>query len=161
MTRAQENRFWSLLGGLDRDPRTLRMRQYLQHGSITTYDHCLRVARLSYAIGTYVPLALEERSLVRAAFLHDYFLYDWHTKGDHLHGFHHPKIAADNAARDFGLSQKETDIIQSHMWPLTLFSVPDSKEGWIVSLSDKICSLQETVLLRRRKETALGNHLVQ
>ena len=138
------------------------MKCYLQHGSISTYDHCLRVARLSYAIARHLPLAVEERSLVRAAFLHDYFLYDWHTRGDHLHGYHHAAIAARNAERDFDLSEKEIRIIRSHMWPLNLFSVPDSREGWIVTLSDKICSLQETVFLRHgRGDTAYGNHLVQ
>ena len=162
MRMEEETGFSALLAGLDRDPRALRMKRYVQHGSISTYDHCLRVARLSYAIARRLPVSVEERSLVRAAFLHDYFLYDWHTKGDHLHGYHHAAIAAENAERDFGLSEKEMHIIKSHMWPLNRFSVPDSKEGWIVTLSDKICSLQETVFLRRgREETAYGNHLVQ
>ena len=111
MKMEEETGFSALLAGLDRDPRALRMKRYVQHGSISTYDHCLRVARLSYAIARRLPVSVEERSLVRAAFLHDYFLYDWHTKGDHLHGYHHAAIAAENAERDFGLSEKEMHTI--------------------------------------------------
>ncbi|MGX8703383.1 MAG: HD domain-containing protein, partial [bacterium] len=90
------------------------------------------------------------RELVRAAFLHDYFLYDWHKQGDKFHGYHHPDIAADNALRDFELTKREENIIRSHMWPLTFRHLPKSREAYIVSLSDKIVSTRETI--RGRKE---------
>ena len=55
----------------------------------------------------------------------------------------HPEIAAENAARDFGLDQKEQSIIRTHMWPLTLFHVPASREAWIVTIADKLCGAGE------------------
>ena len=48
-----------------------------------------------------------------------------------------------NAEQEFDLNETERDIIRSHMWPLTLFHMPKSKEAALVCLADKICTLQE------------------
>ena len=40
----------------------------------------------------------------------------------------------------------EQDIIKHHMFPLTPCP-PKTKEGWIVSISDKLCSTYETLKL--------------
>ena len=86
--------------------------------------------------------------------LHDLFLYDWHTHakrtGDHFHGMTHPKRALMNAEKFFDLNSIERDIIINHMWPVTLFSVPRTKEGWITTLADKYCGSFETA---QRKES--------
>ena len=87
-------------------------------------------------------------------YLHDLFLYDWHTHakrtGDHFHGMTHPKRALMNAEKFFDLNSIERDIIINHMWPVTLFSVPRTKEGWITTLADKYCGSFETA---QRKES--------
>ena len=137
--------FDSLVKEIARDPKALRMKRYVQHGNVSTYEHALSVAKLSWQIDRRLRLHADRRALVRAAFLHDYYLYDWHSRGDKLHGYHHPHLAARNAARDFGASSREQAIIRSHMWPLTLFHVPRSREAWIVAAADKICSVRETV----------------
>jgi uncharacterized protein len=81
--------------------------------------------------------------------LHDYYLYDWHHyDGGHFHGFTHPAAAAENAVSDFEVSPKVEKVIRSHMWPLTILHVPSSREAWIVSMADKIVSLNETVRKR-------------
>ena len=134
------------------DPRARQLRSYIQHGSVTTYDHCISVARLSCRLAEKWHLKVDAACLVRGAFLHDYYLYDWHTRGDHLHGYHHPKIASRRAAEDFGLSSEERHIIESHMWPLTLFHAPASREAMLVCLADKICSVRETGAGRRGPE---------
>ena len=89
-----------------------------------------------------------------AGMLHDLFLYDWHTHakrtGDHFHGMTHPKRALMNAEKFFDLNSIERDIIINHMWPVTLFSVPRTKEGWITTLADKYCGSFETA---QRKES--------
>ena len=37
--------------------------------------------------------------------------------------------------------------IQNHMWPVTLLHIPHTKEGWIITLTDKYCGLLETLRL--------------
>lgn len=82
---------------------------------------------------------------MRGALLHDYFLYDWHTKheGHSLHGFFHPGRALKNAERDFSLSPTERNMIKTHMFPLTL-PPPKCKESWILVVADKVCAIKET-----------------
>jgi uncharacterized protein len=77
--------------------------------------------------------------------LHDFYLYDWHVKGSHtgLHGFTHPKTAYENAVKIFTLNSLEKDMILTHMWPLTFFTMPLYKESFILTLVDKKCALSE------------------
>ena len=77
------------------DPNFQSMKQYVQHGKVTTYEHCMDVAWTAFCLNRRLHLGVKESELVTACLLHDYYLYDWHTHGDHLHGFHHPAIAAD------------------------------------------------------------------
>ena len=81
-------------------------------------------------------MKVDEESLIRSAILHDYYLYDWRGHGDHLHGYHHPYIAAANAARHFHLIQKELKSLQLHLWPLKITGPPTSSEAsaiWIAA----------------------------
>ena len=61
-----------------------------------------------------------------------------------MHGFTHPSIALNNANAAFSLDDKVKNIIVSHMWPVTLFDLPASKEAWIVTFADKICAFEES-----------------
>ena len=122
-----------------------KLKSFTQHGNISTYTHCLRVAKRSFNLARGLHLKTNEKELLKGAMLHDYFLYDWHDHGDKLHGYHHPHIALKNAERDFGLTKKEQNIVKSHMWPLTLTHVPKSREAVIVCIADKICSIEETL----------------
>lgn len=123
------------------------MKQYLQHGNTTTFEHCMNVVRLSYWMNRRFHLKADERALLVGALLHDFYLYDWHEKsGWHrLHGFSHPFRACRNARQNFGIGKLEEDIIENHMWPLTLRHMPKSREAAIVCLADKCCSVRETV----------------
>lgn len=123
-------------------------KEFIQHGTTTLYQHCVSVAYRSVVIASKFNLDIDMRSLVRGALLHDYYLYDWHNKAARvkLHGFHHPRIACENASRDFQLNAIEQDIIRRHMFPLTPMP-PRYKEGWVICAADKACSLQETFKL--------------
>lgn len=123
------------------------MKAYIQHGSTSTYEHCMNVVRLSYWLNRRLHLNADERALLTGALLHDFYLYDWHEKSDwhRLHGFFHPARACRNAKDIFHIGELEADIIESHMWPLTLRHIPKSKEAAIVCLADKCCSVMETV----------------
>ena len=129
-------------------------RRAYQHGNVTTYEHSVRVARLAVWLADRLRLwrRVDLCSLVRAALLHDYFLYDWHVKDKthRLHGFFHPGVALANAQKEYVLSEREKNIILRHMWPLTPCP-PACREAWIVTAADKYCSLRETLFFRRRR----------
>ena len=124
-----------------------KMKEFIQHGKLTTYSHCKQVSYYSYILVKKLNLNVDYASLVRGAFLHDFYLYDWHTRNDghNLHAFTHPKRASQNASKIFILNSKEINIIESHMWPLTITKLPKSKEAIVVCLVDKFCAIIETI----------------
>ncbi|NBK96611.1 MAG: HD domain-containing protein [Erysipelotrichia bacterium] len=127
-------------------------KQYLQHGRISTYDHCVSVAFYSYWLAKRMRLRCNDKSLIRGALLHDLYLYDWHIKDDthKWHGFHHAKKARINALRYYQINPLEERIILSHMWPLTFRCFPNRKEAFIVCLIDKLISTCETLHINCR-----------
>lgn len=42
LTPEEEVRMHILLKGIADDPNALEMQKFIQHGSVTTYEHCLR-----------------------------------------------------------------------------------------------------------------------
>ncbi len=112
----------------------------------------MNVAKYSLFFSDKLGIDCCRDEMVRGALLHDYFLYDWHEKKAdvkrRLHGFYHPGIALANADREYSLTPRERDIIQKHMWPLTV-KVPLCREAWLVTAADKWCSLMETFYLHR------------
>ena len=119
-----------------------------QHGNVTTFEHSVRVACLAVWMADRAHLwyRVDLKSLIRAALLHDYFLYDWHEKnaGHRFHGFTHPATALKNAQEDFMLTPVEKDIIARHMFPLCPIP-PRCREAWLVCAADKYCALLETL----------------
>lgn len=73
------------------DARVWDMQKYIQHGSISCLEHSFVVSYYSFTLVRKLRMSCDERSLVRGALLHDYFLYDWHEAEDwhRLHGFRH------------------------------------------------------------------------
>ena len=155
LSKEDERRMAEILAPYRKNKHVQLLKKYIHHGDVTTYEHCDHVARVCYRINRKLHLHTDERALIVAAFLHDFYLYDWHEKnaGHRLHGFSHPTAACNNAVKNFQIGLKEQNIIRTHMWPLTLYRLPSSKEAWIVSLADKYCSIVEVV------ESRLGrNH---
>ena len=125
----------------------LQTLNFIQHGNTTVFLHCIGVAYVSLKIMKVFKIKAKQRELVRSALLHDYFLYDWHNgrfQTGKLHGTSHPKIAMDNAIRDFHINKNEQDNIKKHMWPLTIVP-PTKKEGWIIVMADKYCAIYEMI----------------
>jgi uncharacterized protein len=146
-----EETFLKKLEELRSDSRIQKMGSFFQHGNTTTLEHVTKVARLSYKLNHKWGTKVDEKELLLAAFLHDYFLYDWHTFGDKLHGYHHPYIAAEKAAADFDISENVQAMIRTHMWPLNFRDIPRSRGAWILTLSDKLISTHETIYDRFKK----------
>ncbi len=119
------------------------MKNYRQHYSTTCFDHCYDAAYTCFLICK--KLNWDYVSATRGAMLHDLFLYDWRKKDNRTnkwHAFTHGKIACENAKKEFILTEKEQDIIKSHMWPLTV-KLPKSKEAMLLTFVDKYCALKE------------------
>ncbi len=112
-----------------------------QHGNVTTFEHSVRVACLAVwmAHRAHLWYRVDLKSLIRAALLHDYFLYDWHDwdNGEHQwHGFTHGHAALVNALKDFKLNDIERKSIQNHMFPITPVP-PRYIEGYLVDLGEQ------------------------
>lgn len=127
------------------------LKNYKQYGKTSVWEHSRNVAYRSFMLAK----RLEKRyniqfnydDLIVGAYLHDFFLYDWHekNKAHRWHGFSHPKTAAKNAKKMFDISESEQKIIESHMWPLTITKLPKSKEALLVCMVDKYSAIIETV----------------
>ena len=143
---SKKREFYKNIQDIAEHPVVLEMKKYPQHGRTNCYKHCLRVAYYNYRLCKI--LHLDARSAARACMIHDLFLYDWHTHaaetGERFHGLKHPDKAYRNARQHFTLNPIESDIIRTHMWPVTFRTFPRTKEGWITTLTDKYCSLLET-----------------
>lgn len=151
LTREEQNQLTGMLRKYDRDEKVQEMKRYIQHGSVSTYQHCRNVTWCSYWMNRRWRLGADEQTLIAGAFLHDFYLYDWHEKdaSHRFHGFTHPERACLNASKHFSLNPKVRNIIISHMWPLTLTRLPASREAVIVCIADKYCSLVETLFQRK------------
>ena len=138
------NTYVDCVADLLKHERVLSMKDFIQHGNTTCFEHCLYVSYTSFVVSK--KLGLDYRSTARGALLHDFFLYDWHIKGNSegLHGFSHPRVALRNALESFELGAIEREIILKHMWPLTP-ALPLKKEAMVVTLVDKYCTVAETV----------------
>lgn len=148
LTRQEQSELRQYLQSFLYTKESALMKRCIQHGQISTYQHILSVARLSFYLNRRLHLGAPEKELARGAFLHDFYLYDWHENGyvGRLHGLHHPAIALQNASMRYSLTPCERNIIESHMWPLTLFHIPRCRAAWIVCIADKICSSYESVV---------------
>ena len=146
-----QNEIERYAGAILNDPRFQQLRSFEHHGPANTvYDHSLAVTRAAYRIACALHLSEEETaSVVRAALLHDFFGYDWHSERfrrfvRHYSGFIHGHIVAARAKRVFGLSDRECDAIARHMFPLA--PIPRSRIAWIVTLADKAVASREVTL---------------
>lgn len=130
--------------------RFLNNKKYIQHGNTTIWKHVHDVAEMSLFLDEKLHLKSDKKKLIKGALLHDFFDYDWHNKKEKkplfkMHGFTHPIIAKENAEKEFGIDNKVANIIESHMWPLTLTHFPKSREAILVNIADTIVSIKETL----------------
>ena len=72
---------------LEKEGRLTMEKSYIQHGSTSVYEHSVKVAYTSLYFARRFRLNIDEKSLIRGALLHDYFL------------FHFPKIHVGNEQR--------------------------------------------------------------
>ena len=144
-------KFNSLAEDIRSHHKVQEMKDYVQHGDVSVYDHVNAVAHTAYTLAHALKINVDEKVLVEGALLHDFFGYDWHEdkvkrKLFDMHGFTHARRAKERAVKHFNINHRTQHVIESHMWPLTLRSLPRSREAILVCIADKIVSSKETVL---------------
>lgn len=114
----------------------------MKHHGISRMEHSKRVSYYSYLVTKFLRLNYE--SAARAGLLHDFFLndIDIKLKDKFLSTFIHPKYAIINSKKYFEISELETNIIESHMFPIYK-KLPKYAESWIVSIVDKMVAIYE------------------
>lgn len=144
--------YYETIRELIKDPEIRKLQKIPQHDGNNTLNHCISVAKVSFALAEKMRLRIDEKTLARGAMLHDYYLYDIEERGysDYYHGTKHPVTALRNAEEKYDLSDKEKNIIRGHMWPLTFFHPPKSREAWLVSIADKYCAIKEMWLHQKQ-----------
>jgi uncharacterized protein len=118
-----------------RDKEFIKIASSYHHGT-DRLGHSVKVSYFSYLIAR--KMGLDYETTATAGLLHDFFVTDNDKtiKESAELLFKHAKIAANNAINQFGISEKEKNIIESHMFPINP-TPPKFIEGWIVSLVDK------------------------
>lgn len=111
------------------------------HHKINRLEHSKRVSYYSYKVSKI--LNLDYIASARAGLLHDFFLNKYNKKNLNKLLVNHPLIAAKNAQKHFKLSPKEINIIESHMFPVSLKRLPKYKESLVVGTIDKLACIYE------------------
>ena len=117
----------------------------IKHHNTTRLDHSIKVSYYSYIIAK--SLRLDYKEVARGGLLHDFYIdkiSECTKVKDKIKLFStkHPKDAVINASSQFNLSEKEINIIESHMFPVD-YRIPKYAESWIVSFVDKVLSVGE------------------
>lgn len=118
------------------------LKNIVHHGT-NRLDHINRVAKLSFMISK--KLGLDYISCTRGAILHDFFTTDDVSKNDNKYRDFlkmHPVDALNNSNNYFELNEIESDIILSHMYPITK-DKPKYAESKVVCITDKLVSYYE------------------
>jgi uncharacterized protein len=143
------NAYYETVEDIIESDEVLSMRDIPHHIGMTCYEHSVFVSYISFRIAR--KLGLDYISAARGGLLHDLYLYSKLERNlfGYSHNFIHPKIALDNARRLCNLSDKEENIILSHMWPLSRV-FPKSREAVVVSAADKYCATAEAMRIWHR-----------
>ena len=141
MSINQKEEFASIINDILKNKKVKEMDSELHHG-ITRYGHSIRVAKATYKCAK--KLRLDYVSATRAAMLHDFYLDSDFDKSietkEKLKT--HAEVAVENAKKYFNISEKEANIIGSHMFPLGNIK-PKYKESWLVTSMDKSVAIYE------------------
>ena len=117
------------------------------HRRCTVGDHTLRVARTSVRISHVLQrlhIRVDLQAVVIGSLCHDLGIIGRADKYSSVLECYrnHPADSVETARELLGdLPEGTAEIIRRHMWPLTIRSIPASREGFIVSAADKYSAL--------------------
>lgn len=124
-----------------------KRKSYKHHGSITVYDHSLKVSQTAYKISKKLK-NMDSKSVAIGGLLHDFYDKPWQDSKEKKpffkkHGFVHAREALLNSEHYFPqyMNVKTKNIIERHMFPLNKIP-PKYKEAWLITLVDKWVSFE-------------------
>lgn len=120
------------------DNQAFSQTEDIKHHDSNRLHHSLKVSYYSYLVAK--KLRLDYHEVARGGLLHDFYLertVDYKELKDKvkLYTCKHPGDAIENSKLYFDLSEKEEDMIRTHMFPLD-YHVPKYAESWVVNLVD-------------------------
>ena len=152
MSNKQKEEFNSLIQDIVENKSFNKLNKELHHG-ITRYEHSMRVAKLTYKICDLFNMK-KTADVTRAALLHDFYVNDDLVSNNGASKLgEHPTVALENSKKYFELTDIQSDIIKTHMFPCNS-NIPKYKESWLVSGVDKAVSTYE--MLRFKSPLYLG-----
>ncbi|MBE6720112.1 MAG: HD domain-containing protein [Ruminococcaceae bacterium] len=143
------DRYIELTGDLLRNDLVRSMNKYHHHREVSTHFHSVYVSYNVLKVCEKLSVQ-KEHEIVRAALLHDFYLYEWYTeKHDENHIYYHPKESVKNIEKYIGtLSPLQKNMILSHMFPTTKV-MPKYAGSWILTLTDKRCATADYLKISR------------
>lgn len=116
-----------------------KLKEETHHHNSNRFNHSVDVSYKTYKICK--KLNLDYESAAKAALLHDFFFdSEFSNKRDRM--LKHPNKALENAKKITNLTEKEENIIESHMYPIG-GKMPRSIESVIVDMVDDYVSFKE------------------
>lgn len=140
MTKKQKEEFDILIKDIIENPNFKELDLEMHHG-ISRAQHSYRVAEGVYKMTKKLHMNYEEAT--RAALLHDfYFNYQLEDNGEVKNLVEHPSMAVLNASKYYELSERQKNMIESHMFPLCKV-MPKYKESFCITIVDKVVAFYE------------------
>ncbi len=117
--------------------------EYAHNKQISRFEHSLYVAYIAFLICK--KLKLNASSAAIGGLLHDVGIkYGLSSAKDKLLDFFcHPKQSENLLLEHFDISDMERNIINTHMWPVTITKPPKYAESFMVNIADKYCASVE------------------
>ena len=116
-----------------------KLKQEVHHHNSNRFAHSVDVSYKTYKVCK--KLNLDYESATKAALLHDFFFdHEFSNKKERM--LKHPSKALENSMKITKLSEKEKNIIESHMYPVG-GKVPCHLESVIVDVIDDYVSFKE------------------
>lgn len=154
-----DNEYMSIVSDIIENEEFNKTKAIMHHG-LNRFDHCMRVSYYAYKVTKLLKLGYHE--VARAGLLHDFFFVD-NSEVDATKRLdvliNHPKYALANSKRNFSLTDKEEDIIASHMFPVSL-KTPKYIESWIVDIVDNVVAIGEAFYATRKHVGVAVNFLL-
>ena len=156
---SSDREFFNIVSDILTNDEFVKLEEYGHHNS-NRLQHSVNVAYRSYKLSK--KFNWDVRKTARAALLHDFFLVDNYTidkKNRVKTLFHHPDYALDNSLKYFELSDKEQNIIKTHMFPIGIH-VPKYKESVLVDVVDDYISIREAMYAKNTELKAAFHFLL-